>query len=99
MMRSIKLLRNSRATKEPFRITYSGRTAHRRLQEYCDKAGIPRRPFHALRATCVKFCQAAGWRVEEVSKLTGDTIAVIQEHYSTPNDGEMQEAVNLKPII
>lgn len=99
MMRLIKLLINSREKKEPFLITYSGRTCHRRLQHYCDIAGVERRPFHALRATCVKFCQAAGWRVEEVAKLTGDTIAVIQEHYSTPNESEMQEAVELKAII
>jgi integrase len=101
MMRIIKLLVNSRdkKTSSPFLITYSGRTCFRRLQEYCDKAEIPRRPFHALRATCVKFCQAAGWRVEEVAKLTGDTIAVIQEHYSTPNEGEMQEVVDNKTII
>ena len=101
MMRLIKLLINSRDKKNssPFIITYSGRTCHRRLQEYCDLAGIERRPFHTLRATCVKFCQAAGWRIEEVAKLTGDTIAVIQEHYSTPNEGEMQEAVQLKAII
>jgi integrase len=64
-------------------ITYSGRTANRKLQAYCDKARIPRRPFHALRATCIKFCQAAGWAPEQVSKLTGNTIAVIPEHYST----------------
>lgn len=101
MMRLIKLLVNSRdkASKSPFLITYSGRTCHRRLQEYCDKAQIPRRPFHALRATCIKFCQKAGWRVEEVAKLTGDTIAVIQEHYSTPSEGEMQEAIERKAII
>lgn len=101
MMRLIRLLVNSRdkANKSPFLITYSGRTCHRRLQEYCDKAQIPRRPFHALRATCIKFCQRAGWRVEEVAKLTGDTIAVIQEHYSTPSEGEMQEAIEQKAII
>jgi len=99
MMRLIKLLINSRDKKEPFLITYSGRTCHRRLQEYCDKAGIPRRPFHALRATCIKLCQLNKWRVEEVSKLTGDTIAVIQEHYSTPSEGEMQDAIRKKAII
>jgi len=101
IMRLIKLLVNSRSkeSKSPFLITYSGRTCHRRLQEYCDKAQIPRRPFHALRATCIKFCQRAGWRVEEVAKLTGDTIAVIQEHYSTPSEGEMQEAIETKAII
>ena len=101
MIRLIKLLINSRtkAVKSPFLITYSGRTCHRRLQEYCDKANIPRRPFHALRASCIKLCQKAGWRVEEVAKLTGDTIAVIQEHYSTPSDSEMQEAIKTKAII
>ncbi len=101
MIRLIKLLVNSRdkANKSPFLVTYSGRTCHRRLQDYCDKAQIPRRPFHALRATCIKFCQKAEWRVEEVAKLTGDTIVVIQEHYSTPSEGEMQEAIEQKAII
>lgn len=101
MMRLIKLLVNSRdkTHKSPYLITYSGRTAHRKLQEYCDKAQIPKRPFHALRATCIKFCQRAGWRVEEVAKLTGDTIAVIQEHYSTPSESEMQEAIEKKAIL
>ena len=99
MMRLIKLLINSRDKKEQFLITFSGRTCHRRLQEYCDKAGLERRPFHALRATCIKLCQRAEWRVEEVAKLTGDTIAVIQEHYSTPTPGEMQETIRKKAII
>lgn len=70
-----------------------------KLQEYCDLAGIERRPFHALRATCVKFCQKNNWTVEQVSKLTGDTIAVIQQHYSTPSNSEMQEVVEMKAII
>ncbi|XHH53680.1 MAG: Integrase [Methanosarcina spindle-shaped virus 1] len=99
MMRLIKLLINSREKREPFLITYSGRTCHRRLQEYCDKAEIPRRPFHALRGTCIKLCQRAGWRIEEVARLTGDTIAVIQEHYSTPSESEMQEAIETKAIL
>lgn len=99
MMRLIKLLVNSRDKKGKFLITYSGRTCHRRLQEYCRKAGLEERPFHALRATCIKLCQKAGWRVEEVAKLTGDTIAVIQEHYSTPTPGEMQDAIRKKAII
>jgi integrase len=99
MMRLIKQLINSRSKKEQYLITYSGRTCHRRLQEYCDKANIPKRPFHALRGTCIKLCQRAGWRVEEVAKLTGDTIAVIQEHYSTPSESEMQEAIEKKAII
>jgi hypothetical protein len=47
----------------------------------------------------VKFCQKNNWTVEQVSKLTGDTIAVIQQHYSTPSNSEMQEVVEMKAII
>ena len=96
----IKKLINSRGKQQhKYLITYSGRTAYRKLQEYCDKAGIRRRPFHALRSTCVKFCKAAGWSEEQVSRLTGDTIAVIQEHYATPSTAEMSEVAQTKPII
>jgi integrase len=78
---------------------YGDRTAYRRVQDLCDRAGIPRRPFHALRATCIKFCQKAGWSPEQVSELTGDTIRVIQEHYATPSKQEMCELVREKEII
>lgn len=96
----IKKLINSRGKHQhEYLITYSGRTAYRKLQEYCDKAGIRRRPFHALRSTCVKFCKTAGWSDEQVAKLTGDTISVIQEHYATPSTSEMAEVAGSKPII
>lgn len=78
---------------------FSGSTAYRKLQKLCDLAGIQRRPFHALRATCVKFCQKAGWTPEQVSELTGDTIRVIQEHYATPSQAEMSEVMNEKAVI
>ena len=96
----IKKLINSRGKHQhEYLITYSGRTAYRKLQEYCDKAGIRRRPFHALRSTCVKFCKAAGWSDEQVSSLTGDTISVIQEHSATPSTSEMTEVAEMKPVI
>lgn len=100
MSRLIKQLLNSRGknqTEDLF--PYTGRTMYDRLQKYCDKAGIPRRPFHALRATCIKRCQAAKWTPEQVAKLTGDTIAVIQEHYAWPSSSEMQEVAMEKPVI
>ena len=78
---------------------FSGRTAHRYLQRLCDTAQIPRRPFHALRATCIKRCQAAGWTPEEVCELTGDTLRVIQEHYATPSEGQMRETAVQKETI
>ena len=94
-----KLIKSRGHKQSDFLITYSGRTAHRRLQQYCDKAGIRRRPFHALRATCIKFCKDAGWTEEQVSKHTGDTIAVIQTHYRTPSTDEMTELAEEKAII
>jgi len=78
---------------------YGDRTAYRRVQDLCDRAGIPRRPFHALRATCIKFAQIAGWSPEQVAELTGDTIRVIQEHYATPSKQEMCELVREKEIV
>jgi|WetSurMetagenome_2_1015567.scaffolds.fasta_scaffold101175_2 integrase len=78
---------------------FSERTAYNKLQHLCDIAGIPRRPFHALRATCMKRCQRAGWTPEQVVDLTGDTLRVIQEHYSTPSSSEMQEVSVNKEIV
>ena len=78
---------------------FCGKTAYNKLQDLCDVAGIRRRPFHALRATCVKRCQAAGWSPEQVCKITGDTLRVIQEHYATPSESEMGEVANLKEMI
>jgi integrase len=78
---------------------FCGKTAYNKLQNLCDIAGIRRRPFHALRATCVKRCQAAKWTPEQVCKLTGDTLRVIQEHYATPGQSEMIEVAKEKEII
>jgi len=70
--------------------SFRGRQAYNRFNAWCVKAGIPERPFHALRATCIKFCHANGWADEAISKLTGDSIAVIQAHYMTPSVSEMK---------
>jgi len=74
-------------------------TAYRILQENLLKAGLPRRPFHALRATCIKLCQAEGWEIEKTAKHVGDSIRVIQEHYTTPSEEEMSEAMKNKPNV
>ena len=62
-----------------------------RWYKLCDDAGIPRRGIHALRGTCVKFCQQAGWTVEQTAKLIGDTVRVVQMHYLTPSDAEIAD--------
>lgn len=81
----------------------ASRSAYNKFQEYLVKAGLQtpkdRRPFHSLRATCIKLCKKKGWTVEQTSKHVGDSIRVIQRHYETPTDTEMQEVANNKPLI
>lgn len=77
----------------------SGRNAYNLFQKYLKKAGLKPRPFHAIRATCIKLCQLKGWSMEQTAELVGDTIEVIREHYTTPSDDEMREVVDNKPII
>jgi integrase len=75
------------------------RTLYNRLRRMCDLAGIKRRPFHALRATCIKRAQRRGWKPEEAARLVGDTLRVIQEHYTTPSDAEMAEVAREKELL
>jgi len=85
--------------KREYLFDFVGRTAYRHFNEWCEVAGIPERPFHALRATCIKFCHGAGWTDEQISKLTGDKIATIQEHYMTPSVDEMRAVTQGRAIV
>lgn len=75
------------------------RTAYDILNKYLEKAGLPPRPFHALRATCIKLLQKRGWSIEEVMALTNDSFRTIKEHYDTPSEEEMGEAAAQKPLF
>jgi integrase len=77
----------------------TGRSLWNRLDRMCELAGIPPRPFHALRATMIKNAQRAGWPPEAVAKLTGDTLQVIQAHYTVPSSAEMRELAQGKELI
>ncbi len=77
----------------------SGKTAWNVLDRTLKAAGLKPRPFHALRATCIKLAQKRGWTPEQVSELTGDTIRTIQTHYSTPSHDEMSEVARVKAIL
>ncbi len=77
----------------------SDRHAYDIFNEHLDKIKIPRRPFHSLRATCIKLCESAGWKPEETAELIGDTVRVIQEHYQTPSEQQMNEIAKIKPIL
>ena len=77
----------------------SGKTAWNILDRALRAAGLKPRPFHALRATCVKLAQKRGWSVEKVAELTGDTPRTIQTHYSTPSADEMAQVARERPIL
>ncbi|MEW6070264.1 MAG: site-specific integrase [Candidatus Thermoplasmatota archaeon] len=77
----------------------TGKQVYNRFQSYLRAAGIEPRPFHALRSTCIKLCQKRGWSVEQTAKLVGDTIRVVQEHYTTPSTEELKQTAREKPII
>src|SRR3990172_1331894 len=76
----------------------SSRQAYNILQSWLERAGLKRRPFHALRATCIKLLQKRGISIEQVMKQTGDTFRTIKEHYDTPSDDEMREAFRAKGL-
>ena len=78
---------------------FSSRTAWNRLNKWLDRAGLPRRPFHALRSTTIKLCQQAGWPIEMTAALVNDKIATVQEHYLCPSQEEMKETTDCKPTI
>lgn len=77
----------------------SSRSAYDVLQRSCKKAGLKGRPFHALRATCIKLCQKRGWSAAQTAKHVDDTIRVIQVHYEAPSVGEREQVAKDKAIV
>jgi integrase/recombinase XerD len=77
----------------------SSKTAYNRFQMYLMRAGLGKRPFHSLRATAIKLCQAKGWSIEQTAELVGDRIDTIQAHYLTPSKEEMRAVSTDKAII
>jgi integrase len=77
----------------------SSKTAYNKFQEYLVRAGLEKRPFHSLRATCIKLCQAKGWSETKTAALVGDRVTTIQEHYLTPSKAEMKEITKEAGIL
>jgi len=77
----------------------TGRFAWTIFNRWLDVAGLPRRPFHATRATAYKLCKARGWSVELSAALLGDTIRVAQEFYGVATPGELLEVAKEKPLL
>jgi integrase len=77
----------------------SSRTAYNILQRNLEVAKLPARPFHALRATCIKLCEAKGWSEQQTAKHVNDSVRVIQEHYKTPSLEERRSIALEKELI
>jgi len=77
----------------------SSRHCYDILNEHLDLSGIPRRPFHSLRATCYKLLQAAGWTQRKACEMLGDSLHVAEMHYDAPSLGEMKDIAKEKPIF
>ena len=79
--------------KTKYLFPWCSKTGYNKFQMYLGRAGLDRRPFHALRATCIKLCQGRGWSSEQTAAHVGDKVSTIQEHYLTPRKAEMKEVV------
>lgn len=77
----------------------SSRHAFDVFNEHLELCGLARRPFHSLRATCYKLCQASGWTQRKACELLGDSLRVAEEHYDAPSVGEMQEISKEKQLF
>lgn len=74
---------------------FTGRTAYNRLQRALTKAGIKKHlAFHDLRRTFVKTAKKRGLSPKAVAQITGDTLAVIQEHYENLDQDELRDELD-----
>lgn len=78
----------------------TGRAAYDIFQHWLTEAGLQKttetgeyekRPFHALRSSCIKLLARKGWTTEQIMRQTGDSLETIQLHYSVPTDSEMED--------
>jgi integrase len=77
----------------------SSRSAWNILNRWCARAGLARRPFHSLRATCYKIAKARGWPVELAAWVIGDSIRVAQEYYGVATPGEVAAMLRERPLL
>lgn len=84
-----KYLFPGRTKKPPSKDHLTGRAIYDIFNGWLPKAGLETRPSHALRSTCMKLLQLKGWSPEQVQEQTGDTLEVIQMHYTVPTRAEM----------
>ena len=100
VLTTIKMVFNAYPHEKDKRLfPISSKTAYNKFQEYLIRAGLEKRPFHSLRATCIKLCQAKGWSETKTASLVGDRVSTIQEHYLTPSKAEMKEMARENGVL
>lgn len=80
----------------------SPRQAYDVFNEYLELAGLERRPFHALRATCYQLALDSDWNMSQSSEQLGITLRVAECHYNDSDAlsvGEMQNLCVEKPLF
>jgi integrase len=99
LKQTIEKYLNATGRKKGKLFNCTGRTLFNWLQEMCDRAGIPRRAYHAFRSTSIKRHLRAGWSIAAVCAYTFDSPAVIEKHYLVPSDDEMRELSQEKEVL
>ena len=93
-LQMLKVLRGTRP-REKRLFGFTGRTAYNKLQRAVSRAGIKKSlRFHDLRRTFVKTAKKQGLSPKAVAQITGDTLAVIQEHYENMDADELRDEID-----
>jgi len=77
----------------------SSRHVYDVFNEHLELAGLERRPFHSLRATCFQLAKASDWDMMFGSSLLGIGLQIAEEHYDAPSVGDMQAEARNKPLF
>lgn len=99
LVQELRILRAAQPRGQREVLSIGDRQAYNRFARVCEIAGVPGRPFHALRATAIKRMQAAGWSPEQVAEVVGDSIRTIQSHYLVPSRAEMADLARDREIV
>ena len=96
---SIWLFPSPRKSGDVSKNHVSGRHMYDVLNQQLELIGLERRPYHALRASCYKLCQKAGWSSRKACELLGDTLTVAELHYNAPSIEEMHAIAVERPLF
>ena len=96
------LLATIDTTQQTTLFSIRGRQMYNRFTQVAKVAGV--RPGEtitvpALRATACQFMTDAGWRIEEIAEIIGDSIETLQRHYLVPSKARIMQTAREKEVI